>query len=136
MFEAEEMFPLLSSQLFTVDEHIKLPCELCYMNQEVYHEVYMIRNLNLDMEYGIETVKEMYHWLIHQQENTARSFIYKILTRDLVRLKVLTEMVMADSLGTCGGYMNQLCMETIRSRYVQKNFNYYRYMYYGMDFVL
>ena len=88
------------------------------MNQEVYREVYMIQNLTLDEEYGIGTVKEMYHWLIHQEEDTAISFIYKILTRDLVRLNVLTEMIMEDSLGICGIYMNKLCMETIRSRYV------------------
>ena len=94
----------------------------------------MVQNLNLDMEYVIETVKEMYHWLIHQHENTARSFIYKMLIRDLFRLKVITEMVMEDSSGTYGGYMNRFCVEAMRSRYVQKNFNYYRY--YGMNFVL
>ena len=56
MFEAEAMFPLLNP----VDERI-VPCELCCINQEVYHEVYMVQTLNLDMEYVIETVKEMYH---------------------------------------------------------------------------
>lgn len=57
-------------------------CEFFFINQDTYSAVSMVQRLNLDRENVVETLKNVYHWLLHQPQYLARGYLYKLSNRD------------------------------------------------------
>ena len=57
-------------------------CEICFINQDTYSAVSMVQRLNLDRENVVETLKNVYHWLLHQPQYLAGGYLYKLSNRD------------------------------------------------------
>ena len=100
-----------------------IPCEHCLINTEVYNEMKLVYDSNIEWNdhiIHIQSIKQLYHVLlhVHQQDIYNRILLYRLTTIDLVVLKAIAMTVLDQSLSHYGHYISQICTDTLKARYV------------------